>query len=448
VRLTGHRDLVRSLAFSPDGQMLASGSQDRTARLWNWTERRETRQLTDDIGAITSVAFSPDGRVLAMSVGGGAGRIIRLVDVATGSRTAELRGHRKSICSLAFTPDGHTLFSASDDGTIRVWDVVPRAKEEVTRSFAENSICLEWRSHGPALFLSPDARHLVTVYTDQTFSLWDTLRFAEGERHPLPFTNTTTTAVAPGGRLAAFASRHGEVTLWDADTGQARFFAKSDTNSIHRLVFSSDGRYLAVGDDAKTLSQMATAKEPKRTVRVWEVGARKQTHLLSPDGEFPISLKFSDDAKALLAGFWRGGVKLWELDGSGRSATFPGHPQQAGGVVLLPDGKTLVSVGRDIRFWDVPTRRETDKLTPRTAAYRIALSPDGRRFATAANDGPISIWDVTSHEEVATLEGHQETVTQMAFTPDGDHLVSVSKDQLRVWRAPSWAEIKSKDYKK
>ena len=107
---------------------------------------------------------------------------------------------------------------------------------------------------------------------------------------------------------------------------------------------------------------------------------------------------------------------------------------------MLPDGKTLISVGGDVRFWDVLTRRETDNLNPRTRASCIALSPDGRRFATGAGDGRITIWDVASHQEVATLEGHKESVTQLAFTPDGDHLVSASKDQLRVWRAASWAE--------
>jgi WD40 repeat protein len=73
----------------------------------------------------------------------------------------------------------------------------------------------------------------------------------------------------------------------------------------------------------------------------------------------------------------------------------------------------------------------------------LALSPDGLRLAAGASDGRITIWDVASHQEVATLEGHQESVTQLAFTPDGDHLVSASKDQLRVWRAASWAEIEA-----
>jgi WD40 repeat protein len=231
--------------------------------------------------------------------------------------------------------------------------------------------------------------------------------------------------------------------LWDVGTSQARFFARPDTNKIHRLVFSLDGRFLAAADDSKTLAEMAARNDLRRTIRVWEVGARKETHVHTIEGELPVSLTFSADARALMAGGWKGSINLWPLDGPGEASTFPGHSQQAGGVALLPDGKTLISVGDDIRFWDVHTRRQTGNLNPRAGAYRIALSPDGRRFATAAGDGSISIWDITSHEEVATLQGHQESVMQLAFTPDGGQLVSASKDQLRVWSAPSWAEIEA-----
>jgi WD40 repeat protein len=126
------------------------------------------------------LAFSPDGRTLAMSGPGGAGRVIRLVDVETGSPKAELRGHLKDISSLAFTQNGQTLLSASDDGTIRVWDPVPRVKEDSVHVFDRNSISTDWRSYVPALCLSPDGRHLLAVYTNQTFSVWDTLRLAEG----------------------------------------------------------------------------------------------------------------------------------------------------------------------------------------------------------------------------------------------------------------------------
>jgi eukaryotic-like serine/threonine-protein kinase len=443
-QLIGHQDLVRSLAFSPDGQTLASGSQDRTVRLWNLAEGRERLAISNHPGGVTTLAFSPDGRTLAMSVGGSAGRMICLVKVETGTQRTELRGPRKSVTGLSFTPDGRTLLSASDDGTVRVWDSIPREKEKSGRLFAPNSISTDWRAYGPALFLSPDGRHLVVVYTNQTFSLWDTLRLREGERHPLPFSNTTTVAVAPNGRLAAFASRDGEVRLWDAQTGQMQFFARPGTNSIHRLVFSLDGRSLAAADNTKPLSQMGGVNE-RSTIRVWEVDARKKTHVISIDYEFPISLRFSADGRTLMAGYWKGSGNLWLLDHPGNSPAFSKHPQQMGGMALLPDGQTMISAGGDIRFWDVQTRRETRKLNPRTSTSRIALGSDGRFATGGGGDGSISIWDATSHQEVARLEGHKEDMSQLSFTPDGDYLISVSKEQLRFWRAPSWAEIKSKE---
>ena len=443
-RLPGHESTVTALAFSPVGQRLATATEDKTARLWNMAERREGLPFTNGNGAFSVLAFSHDGGTLAMSGEGGAGRVIRLVDVATGKEKAERRGHLGDVSGMAFTPDGQTLLSSSADGTIRVWDVVPEAKEKSAHPFARNSISTRSTSNGDALFLSPDGLHLLTIYNDQTgltFSVWDTLRLAEGERHPLPFDDTWIAAVAAGGRLAAFGSKSGEVILWDVETGKARPFSRLDPNHVHRLVFSLDGRYLATADNAETGSQKAATNDPRRTVRVWDVSNRKETHLLSTEGEFPVSLTFSADSRVLMAGCWKGLLKLWPLDGQGEAATFPGH-SVVQGLALLPDGQTFISVAGSLRFWDVGTRRENaPNVSPKAGGFScLALSPDGRRFATGASDGRITIWDVASHHELATLKGHEESVRQLAFTPDGDDLVSVSKDQLRVWRAASWAE--------
>jgi WD40 repeat protein len=158
-----------------------------------------------------------------------------------------------------------------------------------------------------------------------------------------------------------------------------------------------------------------------------------------------MSLIFSADGKALLAGFW-GGVKLWQLDRPGGAATFHNDSWPVeGGLGLLPDGQTLISAaGTELCFWDVRTRRETSKLNPRAGMFSsVALSADGRRLAAGATDGRITIWDVASRQELVLLEGHKDEVFQLAFTPDGDHLVSASKDQLRVWRAASWAETEA-----
>jgi WD40 repeat protein len=158
-----------------------------------------------------------------------------------------------------------------------------------------------------------------------------------------------------------------------------------------------------------------------------------------------VALSLSDDAKTLMAGFSQGQVKLWKLDGQSEASTFSRHSGWVRGLELSPDGKTLISAGGTIRFWDVQTRQENAaRLSPRRGSFfGIALSAGGRRLATGASDGRITIWDVASHQEVATLEGHKDWVGHLAFTPDGDHLVSVSKDQLRVWTAASWKEIEA-----
>jgi sugar lactone lactonase YvrE len=114
--------------------------------------------------------------------------------------------------------------------------------------------------------------------------------------------------------------------LWDRETGQARLFAGSGTNQIHWLVFSRDGRYLAAADNPKTPSGKPGKDDPRKTVRVWAVGAQKEPRALSTDGKFPKSLVFSADGKTLMAGYWEG-VKLWQLDrpGGGRFVNIPGR---------------------------------------------------------------------------------------------------------------------------
>ncbi|HEU4391800.1 MAG TPA: WD40 repeat domain-containing protein, partial [Blastocatellia bacterium] len=426
--LTGrlnHQGFVIALAFSQDGQTLASGGRDRTARLWDLAERRERLIFTNDSGDVRSLAFSPNSQTLAIGGWGGVDRMIRLVDVDTGLQTAGLRGHRLTVESLAFTTNGQTLLSASADGTIRVWDTTPRPQEKLAHLF--DSISTAWQYYRSAVCLSSDGRHLLSVYVNETFGLWDTLRFEEGERHSLPFTNTTFGTVAPGGKMAAFGSARGEVVLWHAETSQTEFFARADTNPIRRLVFSHDGQFMAATDN--------------HTIRVWNVAAKKEAYVYSTEGERLTSLTFSTDDKVLMAGFFKGPVKLWRLDRPGKTDTFLGQDGEVWGLALSPDGQTLICSTADICFWDIQTRLETYKTTTRGGLVKcISLSADGRRLAAAMADGLIIIYDVTSHEEVARLGRKDPFVRDLAFTPDGDHLVSVSRTELHVWHAPSFAE--------
>jgi RNA polymerase sigma factor (sigma-70 family) len=159
--LKGHRDSIVGLAFSADGKMLVSGSHDQTARLWSVTDRRQRFILEGHEGSVLAVALSSKGDLAASA---SADETVKLWSVATGRERATLRGHRSPVCAVAFSPDGATLASGGQDGSIILWDAEAGQRRTVSSG------------HGSAVFciaFSPDGNHLATGGADQDVKLWD-----------------------------------------------------------------------------------------------------------------------------------------------------------------------------------------------------------------------------------------------------------------------------------
>ncbi|HXJ58289.1 MAG TPA: protein kinase, partial [Verrucomicrobiae bacterium] len=243
-RLKGHRLYVPSLAFTPDGRILVSGSMDRTIRLWDVAEGRERATFTNYPVGVSALRMSPDGKTLAFTATVGSQQVI-LQDTLTGTTTGQLRGHKNSVSGAEFSPDGHTLISGSVDGSVRIWDVTGRPKEPDCRPF-QTDVGEFSGGTGNALMLSPGGRHLLTVFTDKTFSICEAPALTESPRHPLPLSAFSCGALAPGGDLAAFVASDGNVVFWHADTGQTNWFSRPITDASTRAVFSPDGTRLAI----------------------------------------------------------------------------------------------------------------------------------------------------------------------------------------------------------
>jgi WD40 repeat protein len=402
------------VAFSPNGKILAvAGAQN--VRLWDVTTHQ---QIGAPINHVSSVAFSPDGKTLVTGSDSGT---VQLWNVASHQQIgAPLVGHDQAVVSVAFSPDGDTVASGGADGTVRLWDVTTQQQIGAPLTGHTNLVS--------SVAFSPNSNILASGSWDDTVRLWH-VTTQQQMGAPLTSHNGGVFAVAfsPDGKILATGRQDGTAQLWDVATG--RLTGRSltgHTGGVHSVAFSPDGKILATASS-------------DHAVRMWDVATgRPIGRPVIPDDSAVNSVAFSPDGKTFITGSNDGSVRLWDV--ATRHAIGPpliSSRSAINSVAFSPDGKTFVTGSNDgtVRLWDVATGRPIRLILTPSQLLSVALSPDGSTIATGSADHTVRLWDLATGQQIgAPLIGHTNWVFSVAFSPDGKMLASGGWDgTVRTW---------------
>lgn len=467
--LERQRSGVTSLAFSPDGSVLASGNRTGVVTLWDADTLAQLAALREhgSAHAVLALGWSPDGATL---VSGSRDELAIVWDVATLSSQQTFAEHDAELISVAFMPGTHDVVTASSDGDVRLWqpetgalvysrgDVGPEtvsaawsptasryavAARDGTLSLrpfsaageAGNGSSQSLTGHAApgrlvaGLSWSPDGRRLATTLGRDAI-IWDAT--IDEPEHVLSGHTAAVTGIAweAGGRRLATGDREGTVRIWDGESGERLLTLSGHSDDVAGLSWSPDG------------SRLASAGSLDDSVIIWDAQAGEPLHTLRGDGNGLWSVAWSPDGDTLAVGSTSGEVGLWHVAGAGPPQ--PGnarglHLNWVAGLAWSPDGSHLASAGADNRIvlWDVAAD-EVRSLTGHAHVVRdVAFSPDGTQLASASRDGRVIVWDAGPAAEDAplqVLEGHTAGVNAVAWSPDRSTFASGSDDgTVIVW---------------
>ncbi|KAF4230403.1 hypothetical protein CNMCM6457_005979 [Aspergillus fumigatiaffinis] len=439
--LEGHYDTVRSVAFSPNGQLLASGSFDKTIKLWNASIGELRQTLEGHSGSVCSVVFSPDAQLLAS---GSYDKTIKLWDVSTGELRQTLEGHYALVRSLAFSPDAQLLASGSYDKTIKLWDV---STGELRQTLEDHSDSVR------SVAFSPDGQLLATGSFDKTIKLWDV---STGElRQTLEGHSDSVRSVAfsPDGQLLASGSDDKTIKLWDASTGELRQTLDGHSSLVSAVAFSPDGQLLASGSDDKTIGLWNAITGGLRQTLDGHSGAVRSV-AFSPNGQLLASVSYDNT------------INFWDSSTGELRQTLEGHSHWVWAGTHI-DGLSMLEnqwiYFQDKRIlWLPPNYRPSclafnagilalghasgpkveEKRSPELQTleghshwvWSVAFSQDGQLLASGSEDKTIKLWDPTTGALKHTLEGHSDSVWSVAFSQDRQLLASGSDDKtIKLW---------------
>jgi WD40 repeat protein/beta-lactamase regulating signal transducer with metallopeptidase domain len=447
-------DSVARLAYSPNGNVLASASEGKTVKLWNARDGKEIANLKGELFRFHCVTFSKDGKTVA--AGGGNwdkenDSQVTLWNVESQKQVGRLRTTRP-VLAVTYSPDGKQIATGDLSGKILLWDAGTmrlRSSIQASNNWVEglafgpgdtlyssghDAAVRSWdlKTMSPlgtvgehpgvvrSIALTPDKKSLITGGGPRALRMYDlasreeVAAFRAAESIPDPRPAALGMAVSPDRKKVAIPNDKGVVHLRDAASGEILHTLHAHEEAATAVAFSPNGQTLATAS-------------PDRLIKLWNVDTGKLLRVIKGHTSWVYALAFRRDGKMLASGGYDRSVRLWDPATGETRGTLAGHTAAIRALAFSPDGLVLASGGADksVRLWYPTTGKNKAVLAKHKAGVRaIVFAPDGATVASADADGIVLLWDPDKRVARHLLKAHTGDAVALAYSPVGTVLAT------------------------
>ena len=428
-KLEGHTLRINGVAYSPDGNSVASGGSDRLLVIWDAHTGQERSRMQFD-QPLGTLAYLPDSHHLLISLI----QDVALVNLQTQRIEKQFVGHQQLLSALAVDRTGTVMASGDRSGLVILWDVATGMQ---IKALPPTKVAIK------SVSVNEAGTQVLVASADGTLALWDIaagteIRHWQASRNPLEAVR-----FSPDGQSVLAVGDENAITFWDVQTGKERWRRESGStaNEYFSLAFSPDGRFaVVVGND--------------QAVQLWDVTVGQRLTTMAGHTGWISSVDFSPDGKFVVTGAWDTTVRLWQVASYNELTRFDTTGHTPSISALADDGKTIL-IGTDegvILDLDLQSGRTARQFTGHTdKVTSIAVSHDGQFVLSGANDGSLRWWDRRTGKELRRHELSKDSiVTAVTLTPDDKqaifffcefHDVAISCNG-KVWSIDTWAELR------